>query len=242
MTHEIWRAILPLMSSNRRYILPDLTGFGGSTGSLNESYTLKRLACDLVGLLDYLDIKRAHIVGASLGGMVAIKLASLVPQRLRSLTVFNTVAHAETPFGKERRDRQLADVRSQGVARFTSRFAAGLFPEGTPEPIVQFLADNMAKASVESVIAGLKLLRDREDQTAQLKMIVAPTLMIAGGRDNGSSPEMMGQMARLCPRGELRIIDGAGHMPSIQMPHLAASILEDWLSNSGANCPAQNGP
>lgn len=229
MTNEIWGKTLELLSPRRRYVLPDLRGFGESAAPLAKNNTLTQLARDILALLDHIEIERSHLVGASLGGMVAMKLASLHPSRLHSLTVFNTVAHAESSAGIERREHQLETLRRRGVSEFSADFAAGLFPDGTPASDVEFLARNMAKASMESVIAGLELLRDREDQTDYLTSIAVPTLMVAGECDGGSSPQIMREMAQLCPHGEFRAIAGSGHMPSIQMPSVAAELLEDWL-------------
>ncbi len=233
MTHAIWDETLKRLSPHRRYILPDMRGFGESTIPLASGDTLSFLAKDIVDLLDHLSIDRAHIVGASLGAMVAIKIASLQPDRLLSLTVFNTVAQAETPEGNVRRNHQLADVRDRGVENFVNSFARGLFPAGAPASAITTLAGNMARASLPSVIAGLELLRDREDQFASLNAIAAPVLMIAGEHDAGSSPHVMADMADQCPKGELRVVKGAGYMPIVQMPDIAASILEDWLGAHG---------
>jgi membrane protein DedA with SNARE-associated domain/pimeloyl-ACP methyl ester carboxylesterase len=91
---ETFDALAPLLSGSRRVIVPDLPGFGRSTRRLPD-YSMKAHADYLLQLLDRLDIARAHFVGYSQGGGVALELQAAAPDRVASITLLSSIGVQE---------------------------------------------------------------------------------------------------------------------------------------------------
>jgi pimeloyl-ACP methyl ester carboxylesterase len=93
-THELWRhQVAALTEAGYRTIAPDLRGFGDSDkpGAVEE-YGITKVIGDLIGLLEGLDVPKAHVVGHDWGGAIGSVFAALVPERVASLT-FLSVGH-----------------------------------------------------------------------------------------------------------------------------------------------------
>ena len=102
LDHSMWAGQVDALAGRYRVIAPDLRGFGQSSGH-DEKTTMQQFAGDLVGLLDALGIPEAHIVGASMGGMIAQRIAISHPDRTRTLTSIASSA------GREERQAHAAD-------------------------------------------------------------------------------------------------------------------------------------
>ena len=86
-----WYAWVPRLARRFRVIRPDMRGFGASTPMPRDfPWTLERIVEDYTALMDALDIRRFHLVGAKIGGTVARALAAWHPQRVMTLTVVGT--------------------------------------------------------------------------------------------------------------------------------------------------------
>jgi 3-oxoadipate enol-lactonase len=87
-SHDDWRKQVPVFARRYSVIAPDLRGFGDS--ERQEPFTVQQHARDVAGLLDALGIARAHVVGLSMGGAVAMELALSEPGRVAGLVLANT--------------------------------------------------------------------------------------------------------------------------------------------------------
>lgn len=95
-TIEMWDGVAAALDGRFRVLRYDAQGHGRS-GSRDQPTTIDDLAADLAGLLDALDIREAHVVGLSLGGMTAQAFAVLYPKRTASLVLMATAAHLPPP-------------------------------------------------------------------------------------------------------------------------------------------------
>ena len=84
-----WDFQVAEFSKHFRLILFDNRDSGGSTRCL-APYTTKDMARDAIGLMDYLDIEKAHMLGTSMGGMIALQVAHLAPERVMGLVLAST--------------------------------------------------------------------------------------------------------------------------------------------------------
>ena len=228
MSNRVWDGQVEALSKRCRCIVPDLRGFGASANHV-ESLDLDHIADDIAALLRHEGADRAHIVGVSLGGMVAIRFAARYPELTKSLVVLHADAAPDDAEAIHRRNLQIASVLEHGVKAFVAEFASGLFPKGTNEKIIAKIRSIMGGTSQATVIAGLKLLRDRPDQTGQLSTIECPTLVIAGELDAGSPPHVLREMASEFQNGQFLELEGAGHMSIMQMPDIVSNCLSDWI-------------
>jgi pimeloyl-ACP methyl ester carboxylesterase len=213
-------------------------------------YTLDDMAADAVGVLDALGIGRAHLVGVSMGGMIAQNVAALYPQRVASLTsIMSSTGNpsVRVTMGKPRALRAiLSRPASTGDAEaLVEHFARVFGVIGSPGFAVDadLLRHNLRRIVDRGVHpAGtarqLLAILASGDRRPLLHRIVAPTLVVHGS-DDPLVPVAAGRDTALHIRGSrLEIVRGMGHdLPPGVQPLLAARIVEHCLGARGATGP-----
>lgn len=198
-------------------------------------YTLDDMANDTIGLLDALAIERAHVVGASMGGMIAQLVAIRHPARVRSITSIMSSSGARRlpPPGldaflaltrRPARDAGLDDL----VAHYVNLFrviGSPVYP--TPQPLLQ----QRLRVSLARAYRPLGTLRQMlailaaGDRSLLLPRITAPTLVIHGDADPLLPVAHGKDTAAKIPGARLEIIPGMGHdLPPALLPRLAELI------------------
>jgi pimeloyl-ACP methyl ester carboxylesterase len=86
-----WRLVLPALAENFRVVAPDMVGFGFSERPANIEYGVQTWADQVVGLMDTLELPKAHLVGNSFGGAIALRIASLHPDRVGKLVLMGSM-------------------------------------------------------------------------------------------------------------------------------------------------------
>lgn len=207
-------------------------------------YTLDDMATDTVGLLDALKIDRAHLVGASMGGMVAQLVAARFPQRALTLTsIMSTSGH-----------RRLPSPRLDALAAFMRRPPSGaplpalvdhymhLFSvigsPGYPTPtgvMRERLQRSLSRAFRPHGTARQMLaIAASGDRTGLLPQITAPTLVIHGEADPLVPVAAGRDTAKRIAGAQLLTVPGMGHdLPVSLMPMLSAAIA-DHCTRAGA--------
>jgi 3-oxoadipate enol-lactonase len=212
-------------------ILFDNRGAGRSAALASE-HTIADLARDALGLLDALAIDSAHVVGISMGGMVAQELALAAPERVRTLTlgctfpggpeatmtdmaVVGMLAEAVLSGDQERTLRVGYEVMiaaeygaQEGAYELYSELA-GQYP--TPVPVL------MAQLSA---IMG-------HDTSERLGEIAAPTLVIHGTEDRLLVAANGELTAKLIPGARLELLEGSGHMFFWEQPERSAQLVRE---------------
>jgi 3-oxoadipate enol-lactonase len=220
---RMWRDQALSLSTERRIVTIDLPGFGESH-PLEEVPTVDTFADQIVALLDHLGIEKAAVGGLSMGGYVALAFAANHAHRLQGLVLCDTRAAADSAETKAARGLAINLVKEQGVPEYLERQLAKLLsPKATHE--VRTEVRRLGNQSVEGVIAGLQVLRDRPDRTKLLTQITCPTLLIVGEEDAISFPEEMAAMAAAIPGSRLIRIPGAGHLANLENPEAFAEAL-----------------
>jgi 3-oxoadipate enol-lactonase len=226
-----WRLQLEAFGERHRAIAWNMPGYGGSA-PLAET-TFPGLADALVGLLDQRDVERAHLVGHSLGGMVAQEVAARFPDRLLTLTLVATSAAFGRPDGDWQRDflaRRLESLeRGRSMADLAPEIVAGLVGEA-PEPsgVAQAIR-SMARVPEAAYRAALHCLVTF-DRRAALACIGVPTLLLAGARDATAPPAVMERMAARIPHARLVVLPGAGHLANLEQPAAFNAALGAFLA------------
>jgi pimeloyl-ACP methyl ester carboxylesterase len=211
---------------------PDvMAALSGDTSS--ASYTLSDMAADTVGLLDALGLKSAHIVGASMGGMIAQTIAIEHPDRVRSLTsMMSTTGDRSVgqpqpealralmgpaPTNRdEAMERVVEAFRVVGSPGFALdedgvRERAGLAYDRAHDPL------GIARQAVAVIASG--------DRTAGLRVLDVPTLVIHGADDPLCDVSGGRATAEAIRGAELVVIDGMGHdLPRVLWPEIATRI------------------
>lgn len=207
-------------------VVPELTG----------ASTLAGLA-DIV--LQCTSASRLALAGLSMGGIVALAAAARAPERIARLALLDSNHKADAPERRAVRERQMAMAAAGGLRKV-------LAEELKPAYLASQNRENHALLDV-LLSMGLSLgprafidqsmaLRDRPDQTEALARFPGPTLALCGAEDRLCPPERSREMAGLARHGTLEIIEGAGHISTLEQPRAVTEALVRWLK-SGARAP-----
>ena len=200
------------------------------------SYTLAEMAADGVGLLDHLGIERAHVVGASMGGMIAQTIAARRPERVLSLVsiMANTGSRWSGQPALRTYPKFLRPLSSDRQTYIDQ--AADLFAWiGSPgfdrdEPALRDLLGRMYDRGHDpgSTARQLSAILASGDRTAELRHITAPTVVIHGTADKLVAPSGGRATARAIPGARLVMIKGMGHdLPRGAWPQMLDAIVEN---------------
>ena len=198
-------------------------------------YTLEDLADDAVGLLDHLGIERAHVVGASMGGMIAQTVAIRHPKHVLSLVsiMSNTGARLTgqpalrtLPIFLKRAPRDREAFAAHAVRLFEAIGSPGYPPD--PDEI-RAHALRSHDRGVDPAGSGRQLaaILAAPDRTKDLRRVRVPTLVIHGTKDRMVTPSGGRRTAKAIPGARLMLIEGMGHdLPRALWPRMLDAIEE----------------
>jgi 3-oxoadipate enol-lactonase len=202
----------------------------GASSRLDGPITIRELAADAAGLLDALELDSAHVLGISMGGMVAQELALAQPERIRTLTLGCTycggpgsvrpaeeVWHRVVVAGRSG-DRELV-MRTLWEINVSPAFAAD------ERQWARFVERANRRRVALAVIEQQSVAAAAHDTSSRLREIELPTLVLHGTLDQ-MLPVANGHMvAELIPGARLEIFDGVGHLFFIERPERSAELL-----------------
>lgn len=216
----------------------DLLGHGASDSPPDpERYRLERCVDDLLALMDRLGVRRAALLGYSMGGRVALRLALRAPERLWALVLESTSPGIED--AEERRARRKSDalltelIEREGVEAFVDRWEAlPLFATQArlPASIRQGLRRQRLANSPQGLANSLRGMGAGAEEPVldRLGEVHVPTLLIAGALDEKYS-RLARRMSRAIPRARLEIVSEAGHAVHLEQPDVFAGIVKRFL-------------
>jgi pimeloyl-ACP methyl ester carboxylesterase len=239
-TADAWGAVTQRLAGSSTVCAPDALGIGGSDRVPHLDVSLTATAGRLIELMDAKGIDQADIVGTSHGGSVALMLAALYPERVRSLILhapanpFSDIADPmirfyRTPLGRWFADRiptlpshvqSLALGRMYGDAsRVRSgsleRYVASLRVPGTVDYVLSILDRwELDMAALEAALPGVRRV---------------PALLLWGDSDRAVSLRSGERLAEYFDRASLVVIPGAGHLPHEEVPVAFAGIISGFL-------------
>lgn len=227
---QSWDGVLRNMGTGRRYVRCDLRGHGGSA-RVPGPYTLAQMAGDVMALADHLGLESFALVGFSLGGLIAQRIAVDHGERLSALALISTVA-GRTPEERERvlarRDTLKADGPLVHLVNSVERWFTPEFIAANPEMIERRRKDAMLNdpdcyLAAYDVLAGCDLVDE-------LGAIRVPSLVMTGEKDIGSSERMARVMHARIAGSELVILPHLKHSILLEAPGLVAGHLERFLT------------
>jgi 3-oxoadipate enol-lactonase len=210
---SMWAGQAPAFAKRFRVLSYDTRGHG-STDVTSAPYAIETLARDLLGLLDSLEIERAHFCGLSMGGVIGMWLGIHAPGRIERLVLANTGPKIGT---SETWNARIAQIRESGMGSiaaaqigrwFTPEFAARA-PQAV-EPILELLRN----CSPEGYIGCCAAIRDC-DLREEIRKIHNPTLIVNGARDPVSTPADAQVTTERIP-GAKRVELEASHLSNIE--------------------------
>ncbi|HJL18712.1 MAG TPA: alpha/beta hydrolase [Sandaracinaceae bacterium LLY-WYZ-13_1] len=235
MRGHVWKPQVERLEGDHRLITFDNRGVGDSEEAPGW-WTMEDMADDARRVLDAAGWETAHVVGVSMGGMVAQHLALRAPERLRSLTLIAT--HAGGPPAWIPPWRGLRGFLEVNLLPPEERFHALaylLYPAdflrvADRETMVARMRDQLGSrpsASVRKKQLGAVL---RHDTRARLAEIATPSLIVCSAEDALVDPREQERLTRRMPRAEVVRYDRAGHGLIFQCAGPLAAALRRWFS------------
>lgn len=245
----VWHYQFVDLADRFRVIALDHRGHGLSQAG-EGGYGAARLAADLKGALEALDLTDAIVVGHSMGGMVAQRFAvdfpDVLKQRVRGLVLLSTTAHtgARVP-GWERLVRVASPVARRAL-RLGSNVPASLFSPTdlgfaltrigfgkNPSPTHVDLNRLVVAAHSPLVLAELWAGLTEFDIRADLAEVDVPVLVIGGTHDNLTPLFHLKEIARSIPGAELKVLEGGGHMLMLERRHELEQLIAEFADSLG---------
>ncbi|GIN97672.1 3-oxoadipate enol-lactonase [Siminovitchia terrae] len=236
LDHTIWHKQLKGLSEYFRVIVYDMIGHGRSEHPPGP-YSLSQFVEQLSGLLNYLNIKKCHLLGFSMGGMVAQAFALKNKNKLKTLTIMSAVAN-RTARQRSAILQRVDEVKTNGAA-------------GTIEPAIQrwfntsFLKENeeavnevrirLQTNNPSSYLAAYTLFATGDEELwPQLDQIDVPTLIVTGENDVGSTSHMSSQMHEKIKGSELQIVPEIRHMLPMEGAEVINEMILSFIRNNSS--------
>jgi pimeloyl-ACP methyl ester carboxylesterase len=224
-----WDGIVPVLVRRFRVLRMDLRGHGGS-GPIAAPCSIADFAKDVTDAMDAAGIAAAHVVGFSLGGLIAQQIALESPQRVKKLVILSAVA-GRTEAERARVVGRLDVLKAEGIAGVAAgseeRWFTEAFRKAHPERVAERMKQLLANDPVSYLHAYTVF--GTGDLAARLHEIKAQTLIATGEHDSGSSPRMAKLMHERIRGSKLEILPGLRHSVLIEAPERVAALLESFL-------------
>lgn len=236
---DLWDPLyfIPKLSGRFKLIMFDNRG-AGRTDVSDKEYSIKLFADDAVGLMEALGIKRAHVLGISMGGMIAQELALGHPEKVEKLVLASTYCGGEKAIPIPGEAAQVVIDISAALAekgKWDEEIARKLMPivltqefieenPGIVDIAVQLILG--APTPLEALSRQVEAILLGFDVCDRLPQIRAPTLILAGRKDSYIPPENAEIMAKLIPNSKLAYFKNSAHMLQEEMEKVTDTVLD----------------
>ena len=222
--HKAWFFQTPVFKTYYTVIIFDNRGIGKSDKS-GEPYSIRTMADDVIGLMDYLSVDKAHILGLSLGGLVAQEVAMTYPERVRKLVLGCTFAGRDVKdvspdmlkaIGVKEGSTN-ADIRSIDFRKLMNVMVTLAFNRMVYRMFLVPLAKyGMRSVNPEGYLDQMASMGDY-DTLDRLHLVEAPTLVITGTGDRLVAPQISDTIASRISNAKLVKVKGGSHAFFIEM-------------------------
>jgi pimeloyl-ACP methyl ester carboxylesterase len=210
----------PQLETLRDYdvVTPRLYGRGASLSEWAES------------LLEETDGDLA-LVGASLGGYVALAMTTRAPERVKGLALVGARADADSPERRAGRADTISLIEAGGAEALWENQRPKLLLEAASEDAVARAQELVLSRRTDELTGAVRALRDRADSSATFESFDGPSLVAVGEGDQFFPPDEAEALAGQARHGRLRIFAGARHLPSLEQPDEFNAELAGFLAD-----------
>jgi pimeloyl-ACP methyl ester carboxylesterase len=217
-----------------RCISYDHRGQGRSDDAEAKSVPIEQVYEDAVALIESLDIGPVHLVGLSMGGFVAMRVAARRPDLLRSLTLLDTACTAETAINLPKYWGLNFIAQLFGIASVIDPVMQSLFGKTV-------LTDPARAADVaawrttllgnrRTVVRAMRGVMSRKSVVSEMSRITVPTLIMVGEEDRATPPAKSEQLHALIRGSSFVRVPLAGHSAPVEQPAFVSAALDSFLS------------
>lgn len=226
-----WEPLVPLLAERFGVIAFDNRGIGASDVPPGP-YTAGQMAGDARAVLDAAGVERAHVVGTSLGGMVAQELAITSPERVDRLVLVCTTPGGSSAYPMpEVTTRLIAQARELAPEAAVRRFVENaLGPKPDPALVERILAHRISNPQDPAGWQAQAAAGTTYDGAGRAQRIAAPTLVVSGTADAVVDHRNSVLLSQMIPGARLELIEGAGHLVFWEHPRTVADLIIEHLS------------
>jgi pimeloyl-ACP methyl ester carboxylesterase len=217
-SHRAWTPQVHALSARHRVLAPDLPGHGDAEGP----FTLDR-AVECVHATIGKDVGRAHLVGISVGAVIALLACLEHPTDVASLVVSGGLAHPPRWFALQRLMTQIAPEP------LLVRALAGMYPGGSAEH-AKVGVEDLRRCGKHTLLAAQRQLADL-DLRPRLGQVTVPTLVLCGSKDRPNIP-LSRKLAAGISGAELHIVTGATHLWNLQQPEVFNQAVGEFTERT----------
>ncbi|MGH8241061.1 MAG: alpha/beta fold hydrolase [Steroidobacteraceae bacterium] len=225
---EIWDDPFPALCERYEVVRYDMRGHGESSTGSKTDLTMEQLARDALAVLDACGIARAHLCGLSIGGMTAMQVATLWPDRVLKVALCSTSPYMPS---RDTWNTRIEIVRTQGIAPLIDgilqRWLTTPYRMAHPEK-VEWIRTMLLTVKPQGFVACAAAIRDM-DQRQSIKTIIARTLVVGGTQDPGTTPADHALIAASIPGAQLVMLEAA-HLLHIERQAEFTEALLQFLA------------
>lgn len=225
-----WSAELEALGRHFDVVAPDLAGYGDAAGRVAPS-RIEEHAQAVLATLDALGVERFHLLGHSMGGMVAQELTHLAPTRVKRLVLYATAALGSIPGRFETMQRSRERLVEEGFDRVARRISASWLFEREASAACEALTALALRATAQSARAGLDAM-EAWDGRERLPTLRAPTLVVWGEFDRTYAWPLIEELWRTIPGASLAVLPACAHALHLERPALFQAIVREFLLSS----------
>ncbi len=231
LTHEIWDQQINFLK-NYNIIVYDLIGHG-KTPFNKKKLTIKDFTKQLLKLIDELNLSKIHLIGFSLGSLVARDFASQYSNRLSSLTIFGTVYKRTEDEKRQIINRYETMKKNKDVSkkRALVRWFSEEFIKKNPT-IYNKIYSMLEKTEHSTWLKVYKLFAYHKDDDLSIKQIKTNTLIITGENDIGSKPRMSEDLSKLINGSKYKTIKKGKHLCNIECFESFNNTIKEFIENN----------
>ena len=230
LNHEIWDEQIKYFK-NYNTIVYDLIGHGKTP--LNKSQiAMKDFSKQLLKLVDGLNINKFHLVGFSLGSLIARDFAALYSSRLSSLTIFGTVYKRSEDEKRQIINRYETMKLKKDISkiRAVQRWFTEKYLKKNPQ-VYKKIYSMLESTNQNTWLKIYKLFVQHEDDDMKIKQITAKTLIVTGQEDIGSKPRMSEEISKLIKGSLCKIIKNGRHLCNIECAENFNLTIKEFIDN-----------
>lgn len=222
---KTWRALIGELSGEYNCIAIDLPGFGDSQ-ELKNSITVSDSSAAVLGLIKFLQLKRYVLVGHSMGGKIALSLASQKPEGMEAIVLIAPSPATPEPFtDKERKQLQDAYGDRTALENIINNITAATLPDAVVNSLVE---DNLKASRIGW--KGWTEIGSREDISGKMSDVNVPVSVISGSEDAKLSTGFLHrEFVRHFPSANFYEVKDAAHMVPVEAPETVAGLIREAL-------------
>ncbi len=228
--------LLPGMMCDARLFLPQIAAFSSErsvqVAPITVGETIEEIAQNVLAAAP----ERFALAGLSMGGIVAMELLRVAPDRVTRIALMDTNCQPEMPTVAAAREPQIVGAKTGRLEEIMRDEMKPnyLAPGPRRTDVLNIVMEMALDLGPEVFIRQSRALQRRPDQQGTLRRAKTPALIMCGEHDALCPIRRHEFMALLMPNARLEIIADAGHLPTLEQPEVTTDLLRRWLSSPSA--------